>query len=95
MTDFCYYFRLECIDYVGALGYHHDLDCYTGQTGNPIKAMCGGKKKINGDEMCYSCDTYDFTTEVCPKTEGCTIEAKPAKPTLQYGAGVVAAAKTT
>jgi len=68
------------------------MDCYTLQKGNPIKAMCGGKKKKDG-EFCYSCDTYDFTEEVCPLTGGCTIEKKPASPTLQYT--VTAAAATT
>ncbi|GAA5874556.1 hypothetical protein JCM1840_002228 [Sporobolomyces johnsonii] len=81
--DFCTAFRAECINYVGALDAHHQLDCVVNQTGPTIYAFCGGKEKTaNGDTG--DGPTYDFTTEVCPDTTGCTIATDPVSPTLQW-----------
>ncbi|GAA5916668.1 hypothetical protein JCM5296_000762 [Sporobolomyces johnsonii] len=80
---FCTAFRAECINYVGALDAHHQLDCVVNQTGPTIYAFCGGKEKTaNGDTG--DGPTYDFTTEVCPDTTGCTIATDPVSPTLQW-----------
>ncbi|GAA5962054.1 hypothetical protein JCM21900_006976 [Sporobolomyces salmonicolor] len=80
---FCTAFRAECINYVGALDAHHQLDCVTTQSGPRIYAFCGGKQKTaNGDTG--DGPTYDFTTEVCPATTGCTIATNPVSPTVQW-----------
>ncbi|GAA6031541.1 hypothetical protein JCM8097_006511 [Rhodosporidiobolus ruineniae] len=84
-TAFCRAFRAECIDYVGALNYHHNLDCVVSQSGPTIYAWCGGiEKDANGDTG--SGPAYDFTSLVCPKTSGCSIAAEPKEPVKKYSA---------
>ncbi|GAA6031459.1 hypothetical protein JCM8097_006467 [Rhodosporidiobolus ruineniae] len=93
-TAFCTAFRAECVDYVGALNYHHNLDCVVSQAGPTIYAWCGGVEK-DADGDTGSGPAYDFTTLVCPETNGCSIAAEPKEPVAAYGSSATASAATS
>ncbi|GAA5893663.1 hypothetical protein JCM6882_007872 [Rhodosporidiobolus microsporus] len=91
-TAFCTAFRGECVEYVGALNYHHNLDCVVSQSGPTISAWCGGvEKDASGDTG--SGPALDFTALVCPEVSGCTVAAEPKEPVDKYnGAGAASSA---
>ncbi|GAA5973413.1 hypothetical protein JCM11641_006448 [Rhodosporidiobolus odoratus] len=93
-TAFCTAFRAECVDYVGALNYHHNLDCVVNQKGPTVFAWCGGVLK-DADGDTGSGPAYDFTDLVCPLMKGCTIAAQPVEPVAKYDASVAALSATS
>ncbi|GAA5823323.1 hypothetical protein JCM11251_007566 [Rhodosporidiobolus azoricus] len=93
-TAFCTAFRAECVDYVGTLNYHHNLDCVVSQSGPTISAWCGGvEKDAEGDTG--SGPALDFTHLVCPETKGCTIAEEPRAPVDIYSSAVARSSTAT
>ncbi|GAA5876110.1 hypothetical protein JCM8547_002639 [Rhodosporidiobolus lusitaniae] len=69
-VSFCKKLHSACVDYVGGLGGHHQLDCVyeidgeAAQTTTLIHAFCGGIEKDENGEWTSGQTITDYTSEV-------------------------------
>ncbi|GAA6015435.1 hypothetical protein JCM11491_000431 [Sporobolomyces phaffii] len=80
---FCRRFRSACVDYVGPLGQHHQLDCVFNdkgvvQKGPKIHAFCGGlPKNADGTWTNDDAKVVDQTARVVERYMNAKVVAEP------------------
>ncbi|ORY77246.1 hypothetical protein BCR35DRAFT_116339 [Leucosporidium creatinivorum] len=74
---FCKEFRQQCVNYAGAQGAHHQLDCVYSQPGPEMHAFCGGKQKNADGTWTGVTEITDYTKEAAALTESTTVRLEP------------------
>ncbi|ORY77251.1 hypothetical protein BCR35DRAFT_305557 [Leucosporidium creatinivorum] len=77
---FCKSFRSKCVDYAGAQGAHHQLDCVFStaqQAGPTLYAFCGGKQKNADGSWTGVTEITDYTKQAAALTKSVTVKKEP------------------